>query len=1083
MARHGRGYPIRPRLPGPVRVPRLDRMLGLALGYDARISVSDPFTSGIDLGVWTKLSYGGTWIETGGVIGRNTDGTIAAQMTYTAQQFPVNDVLASVTLRNTSTVSQGVSALGRLDAGDERSYAVLRSANTVKIVLLTAGAINTTLATSSAITSANGDTVSIGVTGGTIRGYLNGVEVVSAAVGTVWGPYVGLYTESAHANGGMDDFTVLSAPGPLKITARKVKTLGLATTADTAQVTAKTKVKKLPYGNLLPADVSTLEVSSGWQASDGLNVTTARSTAQARGGVASLAMTITNTDISDPMGSATHTTAVAVVPGAVVNADAYWRSPTTSGGGRLAIRWYDSGGAFLSQSNGADVFPNAIGAVGSFTKVTASGTAPAGAVLMRVAFEFRASVIASDVHYLDDITLAPELPYEPDSAQPNGRRKVRALGLATETDASLGITRLSGPTTIPLGLATEADSGQALGRQKLKALTQPSESDASQAISRQKVRALGQVVETDQGVTVTRRKVRALGLATESDTPQTLNRQKARALGLASEADSGQLVARLKVKALGLASETGSSLGITSFDQQLVVLGLASETDSGQAVDRRKVKALTQPSEADAGLTLGKIDPIWRTFGQATEADSAQLATRRKVRALGLATEADSGQALSRNKIKALGLASEIDTSLGVAEPGQTVVPLTQPSSSNTAQPLARVKVKALGQAAEADAGQLVTRRKIKSLGLASEADSGQLLTRRKIRVLTQPAETDTALALTKVDPILRVLGQGTESDSAQLLTKRKVRALGLASETDLGQPAARRKTKALTQPAETDTAQPLGQVVTIPLGLVTSSNTGQPLARRKVKALGQASETSSALAFTEVKRKALGLATGTNTALALTKIDPILRTLGIASETDTAQVLTIFDPGLTVRNIGPAVEGDTPQPIARTKRKTLGLATSSNSSLSPTRVSLRTLGQPSETDLARTIDDRDTRLVGFATESDVVQPTNRVKRKTLGQATEVSAVLGMTRVHSRNLGLLVGIEQAQALSKLKRMGLSQASELDSPIAVVNASSYRDISLRVSRGRMHKLFVRVADSRTMEVAPGGKDLVVRSETS
>lgn len=670
-----------------------------------------------------------------------------------------------------------------------------------------------------------------------------------------------------------------------------------------------------------------------------------------------------------------------------------------------------------------------------------------------------------------------------------------------------------------LGLATEADAPQPLTRVKVVTLGLATESDSALSVTRRKVATLGIATETDAPLAITRAKTWTLGLASETDASLGVAEpgQTIVPIGLATESDSGFALARRKTKTLGQASESDTSQAITR--QKVRALGQAVEVDQGVTVTRRKVRALGLATETNTPLTLTKVDPILRVLGQASSTQTPLATTRRKVRTLGLATVTGTPLALSRRKTRALGLASSTNTSLGISEPGTQFVAIGLATATHTALAPTRRKVRTLGLPSSISTAQPLSRRKVKTLGLATSTSTVLALTKRKIKALTQPSSTNSALALTKVDPILRVLGQGSETDSGLAVTRIKRRTMALPAETEFAQPLARRKTKALTQPSESDVALPLGQVTAIPIGLATSSNTGQPITRRKVKTLGLVTEADSALATSRRKTRALGLPTEADTAQVFTRrsvtalslateIDagqaltdvkrralgltsesdsssPLARrkvkTLGLATETDQAQVLTIFDPGLTIRNIGPAVESDTGQPINRVKRKTLGLATDASSALALTRISLRILGQPSETDLARPIDDRDTRLVGFGTEEDTAQPTNRVKRKTLGQATETGVVLGVQRVHQHTLGQLVETEQAQALSKLKQMGLGQPFELDTPITVVNASSYRDVSLRISRGRQHKMFVRVAGAKTMVVGPDGHQLNVSPE--
>ena len=160
--------------------------------------------------------------------------------------------------------------------------------------------------------------------------------------------------------------------------------------------------------------------------------------------------------------------------------------------------------------------------------------------------------------------------------------------------------------------------------------------------------------------------------------------------------------------------------------------------------------------------------------------------------------------------------------------------------------------------------------------------------------------------------------------------------------------------------------------------------------------AITAAAETDSALALTKVDPilKTIGLAPETDTALALTKVDPILRVVGAAAETDTALLVT------------PLLTGGGPFFIP------ILTAVEVDSALTLTKVDpiLRVLGIASETDTARPIGvvDPIIRIIGVAIETDV--------------ARQIS-LMGVVDINTLTINDLI-----QSKLKLHYPGMSEAS-------------------------------------------------------
>jgi len=152
--------------------------------------------------------------------------------------------------------------------------------------------------------------------------------------------------------------------------------------------------------NLLTANQASLETdTTGWAAA--VNCSIIRSVAQALHGTASLRLSSTGAgDMSAT--TPTGTSGRAVVAGRQYTALAAFRADASSRVVKLYIRWYNAGGAFISEdsSTSAD-------AVGSWSQVAVVGkVAPVGATFAAIAVEIIAAGGAAELHYVDQISLA-----------------------------------------------------------------------------------------------------------------------------------------------------------------------------------------------------------------------------------------------------------------------------------------------------------------------------------------------------------------------------------------------------------------------------------------------------------------------------------------------------------------------------------------------------------------------------------------------------------------------------------------------------------------------------------------------------
>jgi len=177
-------------------------------------------------------------------------------------------------------------------------------------------------------------------------------------------------------------------------------TLSAAINSTSATVISPLSATGFPAGNLLTANQASLETgTTGWAAAT--NCAIAQTVAQALDGTHALQLTASSAaDMSAT--TSTGTSGVAVTPGALYSAYAYFRAATTVRNVQVGLSWYTSGGALIgSTSYGAQVADTSTG----WTQVTVTGQAPATAAFVAVV----AYVVApanTEIHYVDVIWLA-----------------------------------------------------------------------------------------------------------------------------------------------------------------------------------------------------------------------------------------------------------------------------------------------------------------------------------------------------------------------------------------------------------------------------------------------------------------------------------------------------------------------------------------------------------------------------------------------------------------------------------------------------------------------------------------------------
>lgn len=578
---------------------------------------------------------------------------------------------------------------------------------------------------------------------------------------------------------------------------------------------------------------------------------------------------------------------------------------------------------------------------------------------------------------------------------------------------------------IAIGVAAETDSAQPLGRLKARTIGIASEAAAAQTVGRAKTKALGVASGTDTALALGRRHSRSLGIAGETDTAPAVGRAKARTLGIAAAADSALPLGRSKVKPLGIASETDTAQGVTApvatrrnlcpnpaagtnltgwsnNDATLTrvtgLTGFPSPVTTG-AHHAASTWVQTPECVAAPGQTVTASFYLSNNVGLDQNSKTIYLAFTRSAGGTDFSNTTTASYptgAVTRGSITAtapadtIGAYLVIDGISGVLGGGIDVSAVlyeatgtlgsyfdgdtagahwdgTPDNSTSTFGPMV------LGVASETDTALAVGRTKVKALGVAAETDAALPLGRSKARALGPATESDAALPVTAalvVPPAFAGpwtgMVPGWRSPTGQL-TPQPFGSFQVANIT----------AAALGAAAETDSAQPVGRAKARTVGIASETDTTVAAGRAKRRLIGIAAETDTALTSSRVKSRTLGIASTTDTAVAAGHTKR--RLIGSASETDTA--LTVSRPGHLFGAVNTAAETDTAQPITRSKRRTLGVATTVDAALAMGRRKARALGTAAETDAPGAVHDPDSIPVGTALEVDTVPNIIRGRR------------------------------------------------------------------------------------------------------
>ncbi len=255
---------------------------------------------------------------------------------------------------------------------------------------------------------------------------------------------------------------------------------------------------------------------------------------------------------------------------------------------------------------------------------------------------------------------------------------------------------------VTLGVVTEADTAQALGKTKTLAIGTATETDTAQHLTKTQGFHFAQTAnEFDTAQPIVASKKKAIGTASEVDTAQGGFHRHVIVVGTVTETDTAQALLPLKSWAdqvtiddptvnqviTSIALTASKNYPVDSGDIRIALYqhGSPVATSGWMALtDTPTVQTLAISNASGTGFaiwwevrTFGSLDPIIsdlgaftvNVVGTALEHDEAQAIGRVPYYPAGTATETDTAQSLGRNKIRLLGTAHETDTAraLGVA--------------------------------------------------------------------------------------------------------------------------------------------------------------------------------------------------------------------------------------------------------------------------------------------------------------------------------------------------------------------------------------------------------------------------------
>ncbi len=305
------------------------------------------------------------------------------------------------------------------------------------------------------------------------------------------------------------------------------------------------------------------------------------------------------------------------------------------------------------------------------------------------------------------------------------------------------------------------------------------ETDLAQSLGKAKARAIGLLTETNLSQTFGSSKSKQIGLVSETELAQVFGAAKALAIGLTTETDFAQPLVTPQSINIGLVSESEVSQAFSALKQRAV--GLLTEANLAQVFSKSKSKQIGLTSESDLSQVFSKAKP--KAIGLVSEIELAQTFSTAKALAIGIVTETELAQTIGRTKAKVVGLLSETDQVFAFDTVGLTVN-MGLVLETDIVQTLGKTKDKAIGLLTETDLAPAVSPAKSTPLGLITEFDIPFALGTAKLRSIGLIAEFDAPLAFAVKRGV--DIGLLLETDTVFAMSAARALSLGLVSESDI---------------------------------------------------------------------------------------------------------------------------------------------------------------------------------------------------------------------------------------------------------------------------------------------------------
>lgn len=194
-----------------------------------------------------------------------------------------------------------------------------------------------------------------------------------------------------------------------------------------------------------------------------------------------------------------------------------------------------------------------------------------------------------------------------------------------------------------LGIASAAETAQALTGGKTAALGSAAAAETAQALAGAKAASLGVTGATEVAQPVTGTKTTLLGAPTASEAAQTVTGGKLATLGVAGAVEAAQAIAGSKTTLLGAAALVEEAQPLTS--SKSATLGTAVDIEVAQQLAGTKSAALPSAAEVDAAQALAVGSG--QSLDTAIAVETARPLTGSKSATLGTAVEVSTARPLA----------------------------------------------------------------------------------------------------------------------------------------------------------------------------------------------------------------------------------------------------------------------------------------------------------------------------------------------------------------------------------------------------------------------------------------------------